>query len=200
MGIRNLSTASIATGTKRSKFWDQSTILSSYESIQTVTVGSGGQASISFTSIPSTYKHLQVRFMGRSNFSGGDRIGQEIQFNSDTGANYARHQLYGDGAAAGAAATTSTTYISSGLSELTAATAPSNVFGVGVIDILDYQNSSKYKTVRALAGQDQNSTSGRIFLASGVWLSTSAITSITLLPENGSFVQYSSFALYGVKG
>jgi hypothetical protein len=175
-------------------------ITNSYESIQTVTVGSGGQASISFTSIPSTFKHLQIRWIGRSTLIGQDRIAQKIQFNSDTGANYSHHQLFGDGASAAASETANASYIISGLSELTAADAPANTFGVGIIDVLDYANVSKYKTVRALTGQDQNSTSGRIFLASGNWRNTAAITSITLAPENGNYVQYSSIALYGIRG
>jgi hypothetical protein len=170
-----------------------------YDALATVTVPSGGAASVSFVGIPTGYKHLQIRFMGRSTLTGQDRIAQKIQFNSDTGANYSHHQLFGDGSSAAANATTSTTYIASGLSELTSANAPANTFGVGIIDVLDYANVSKYKTVRALTGQDQNSTSGRIFLASGLWQSTSAITAIVLAPENGNYVQYSSIALYGVK-
>lgn len=169
-----------------------------YDALATVTL-SATTASITFAGIPSGYKHLQIRFMGRSTDTGGDRIGQKIQFNSDTSSSYARHQLFGDGSSAAATATSSTTYIASGLSELTAANAPANTFGVGIIDILDYANTSKYKTVRALTGQDQNSTSGRIFLASGLWQSTSAITSIVLAPETGNYVQYTSIALYGIK-
>ena len=172
----------------------------SYESIATTTVGGGGSSTITFSSIPSTYKHLQIRFIGRSTDTGGDRIGQKIQFNSDTGANYSRHQLFGDGASAAANGTANATYILSGLSELTAANAPANTFGVGVLDILEYANTSIYKTTRALAGQDQNSSSGRIFLASGNWRNTAAITSITLAPETGNYVQYSQAALYGIKG
>lgn len=171
----------------------------SYESIQTYTLGST-TASVTFSSIPSTYKHLQIRYMARQDAGGSDRGAQEMRFNSDTGSNYSYHLLFGDGSSASALAYTSTDSIYTALSDLTSSTAAANIFGVGVIDILDYQNTNKYKTTRTLCGQDQNSTSGRIFFTSGNWRSTSAITSITLFPETGSYVQYSHFALYGIKG
>lgn len=173
----------------------------SYDSIATTTVGAGGAASITFSSIPSTYTHLQIRYTARSNdVSGGDRIAQKMQFNSDTGANYSHHLLFGTGSAASADAYTSSTFIYTGLSDLPTNIAAANIFGVGVIDILDYKDTNKFKTTRTLSGQDQNSTSGRIFLTSGNWRSTSAISTITLFPETGSYMQYSSIALYGIKG
>jgi hypothetical protein len=173
--------------------------LNSYESIATYALGTT-TASVTFSSIPSTYKHLQIRYMARQNVTGADRGAMEMQFNSDTGANYSYHLLFGDGSSASALAYTSTDSIYTGLSDITTASTASNIFGVGVIDILDYQNTNKYKTTRSLSGQDQNSTSGRIFFTSGNWRSTSAINTITLYPEAGSFVQYSHLALYGIRG
>jgi hypothetical protein len=170
-----------------------------YDALSTITVPSGGLASITFAAIPNTYKHLQIRYMARQNVTGADRGAMEMQFNSDTGSNYSYHLLFGDGSSASALAYTSTDSIYTGLSDITTASTAANIFGVGVIDILDYQNTNKYKTTRSLSGQDQNSTSGRIFFTSGNWRSTSAISSITLYPEAGSFVQYSHLALYGIK-
>jgi hypothetical protein len=70
---------------------------SSYESIATVTVGSGGSSSIDFTSIPSTYKHLQLRIMANANAS--NRIC--IAYNSDTNtSNYNSHYIEGNGSVA----------------------------------------------------------------------------------------------------
>jgi hypothetical protein len=172
----------------------------SYESIATVSVGSGGQSSVEFTSIPSTYKHLQIRYIARQNAAGADRGAMEMQFNADTATNYSCHLLYGDGSSAASTAYVSNSFIYTGLSDITAASAGSNIFGVGVIDILDYANTNKYKTSRTLAGQDQNNTSGRLFFSSGSWRNTNAITSIKLFPESGSYVQYSQLALYGIKG
>ena len=169
----------------------------SYESIATVTVGSP-QSAITFSSIPSTYKHLQIRGIARSTrAASGSYV--KIQANSDTGNNYANHGLYGTGSAAGAYAVTTTDH--AGEAYITASSDLASTFGISVWDILDYTNTSKYKTVRALTGADVNGTNGQVRFASGVWLSTSAITTVTLTDGNGAnFDQYSTFALYGIKG
>jgi hypothetical protein len=72
-------------------------VTTSYESIATVTVGSGGAANVEFTSIPATYTHLQVRGIGRSLEANTGVDVQYLRFNSDTGSNYAWHQLVGNG-------------------------------------------------------------------------------------------------------
>jgi hypothetical protein len=164
----------------------------SYESISTVLVGSGGQSTISFTSIPSTYKHLQIR-----GFASPTTADVFMRFNGDANgnSNYARHFLYGDGATAAAGAATSSESMSFGFYSTT-----SGIFGTGVADILDYASTSKNKVARILSGSDANG-SGLIVLYSGLRNSTAAITSIELFPTGGgSFRQYSSFALYGIKG
>ena len=170
----------------------------SYESIATVTVGAGGSSSISFTSIPSTYKHLQIRGIGRSNRAATrDQIA--IRFNSDSGANYSMHELSGDGASAAAVGYANETSMGYG-PIIGAASATSGIFGGGVIDILDYTNTNKNTTMRSLGGADTNGA-GKIALDSGAWYNTAAISTITLISATGSsFVEYSSFALYGVKG
>jgi hypothetical protein len=170
----------------------------SYESIATVTVGAGGASSITFSSIPSTYTHLQIRGIARSaRTESGSYI--KIQFNSDTANNYANHGLFGGGASAGAYAVTTTDHAAEAY--ITAANDTASAFGASIWDVLDYTNTNKNKTVRALTGADVNGTNGQLRFASGVWLSTNAITSLSLTDGNGStFVQYSSFALYGIKG
>ena len=170
----------------------------SYESIATVTVGGGGSSSISFTSIPSTYQHLQVRGIARSTRSQtGDYIA--LQLNSDTGSNYAYHGLTGDGSTASAYGLATQTFMD--VERAAAASATASVFGASVFDILDYANINKYKTMRNLGGFDNNG-SGEIYLTSGLWLNTNAVTTITLKVQGGTsnFAQYSSFALYGIKG
>lgn len=164
----------------------------SYESISTVTVGSGGQSNISFTSIPATYKHLQIRCFAR-NTSGAGRL--RMQMNGNTGSNYSTHLLVGDGSTAAAFAGASAVQISAGAN----VNATANVFYVGVIDILDYSNSTTNKTVRVLSGNDNNG-SGEVAFTSGTLLSTSAITSVLLYIDALTIAQYSSFALYGIKG
>ena len=175
-----------------------------YESIQTVTVGSTAQSSVSFTSIPSTYKHLQIRAIGRDNRPSTWIDGCYISFNSDTtGTNYYYHQILGNGSSAlafnGAGAT------GYGLPNgLISATFATSSFGANVIDILDYANTNKNKVVRVLTGVEDN-TNGTIRFQSGLWLNTAAITSITLINDGGSvpanalFQQYTQFALYGIK-
>ena len=177
----------------------EAAILNSYVSIQTVPVGSGGSSSISFTSIPSTYKHLQIRGVLRD--TRADFINTVgLRFNSDSGSNYPSHTLYGDGSSAGAYSSGLQTYAD--ISVSAGATTSSNIFGAMVIDILDYGNTNKNKTIRALTGMDANG-SGDLRFSSGLWLSTSAVTSISLFPRFGSspiFSNFSSLALYGIKG
>jgi len=167
---------------------------SSYESIATVTVGSPvGYAE--FTSIPSTFTHLQIRLIG--NVPAG-ATSLQVQFNSDTtNANYFFHELYGSGSAVAATAKTGTQPLY--LQYWGGLPSTANIYGAGVIDILDYTNTNKYKTVRSLGGYDANG-SGYLMFDSGLWMNTNAITSIKLAPSPNSFAQYSSFALYGIKG
>jgi hypothetical protein len=169
-------------------------VTTAYESIATTTVGSGGTANITFSSIPATYKHLQIRGISRSNGAADNTV---IQFNSDTANNYATHYLLGNGttASAGAETTRARFYV-----DILASNASGAMWSGDVIDILDYANTNKYKTVRALAGQDLNG-SGTVWLASGLWQSTAAITSIKIYLNGAvNLAQYSSFALYGIKG
>jgi hypothetical protein len=167
-----------------------------------VTVGAGGQSSASFTVIPSTYKHLQIRMISRDATATYGNSFSTITFNSDTSNSYAYHRLLGDGSAAsaGSANTVPGIIVNSGAG----AGAPAGDFGAAIIDILDYANTSKNKTIRSLNGVDINGTvagyGGVMGLVSGLWMNTNAITSITLTPANANFQQYSQFALYGIKG
>ncbi len=174
----------------------------SFESIATV-VGTGTAASLQFTSIPSTYKHLQIRYniRGYDTSSRGDDD-LRIRFNSDsTSANYYGHFLQGNGstvaavaqsgAYAGGQVVISQTVPGSG--------ATANVMATGIIDIIDYASTTKNKTVRFITGNDRNG-SGQIRLGSVAYFSTSAISSIQLLPDPDGFTTTSVFSLYGIKG
>jgi hypothetical protein len=165
-----------------------------YESIQTVTVGSGGAASVSFSSIPSTYKHLQLRYTSADSRTGAGTGSSNLywKINGDTGTNYSFHELYatfsgsfGAGAAANYAGWI--TYQGN-----------SATWGSGIIDFLDYANTNKYKTIRALSGADDNGD-GFIELTSASWRNTAAITSLSVTPLTPNILEYSSFALYGIK-
>ena len=173
-----------------------------YFPLQVITVGSAGASSITFSNIPSTYTHLQVRCLiqqVRSTYGISDGW---LQFNGDTNTNYSWHELYGDGSTASAPANgVNATYML--LSDGMWGSNTGGTYGVSIIDILDYQNSNKYKTIRTLTGVDINGTiagyGGRVGIMSGSWRSTSAVTTMTITGQQGNFTQYSSFALYGIK-
>ena len=173
---------------------------SSYESIATTTVGAGGTSTVTFSSIPSTYKHLQLRYTAQSTRPTVSADNVLMQLNGSS-SGYSRHFIWGDGATASAGATTSTTHLWLGTMP---STATANIFGVGIVDILDYADTSKNKTTRSLFGEDLNGTpassNGLVGMWSGLYPSTTAISSISLTCQSASFAQYTHFALYGIKG
>jgi hypothetical protein len=167
-------------------------ISDSYESIATA-LGTGSSNTITFTSIPSTYKHLQIRF---NSFSTGAADWVNIRMNNDSStSNYLSHRLVGSGSGTPTTAAQGTQpflkYQFIGGSTTQAS--------VGVIDILDHANSNKNKTVRTLTGMDNNG-SGTIAFTSGLWSSTSAITRLDFILDSSNFATTTSFALYGIKG
>ena len=148
-------------------------------------------STVTFSSIPSTYKSLQVRY-NLILSSANSNI--ELQFNGDTSsANYAMHLLDGTGTAAQASgvASGSNNYIA-----LTNNQTVNTYPNVGIIDSIDYSNTSKNKTVKTLFGGNQNTSIGYVGLTSGLWLSTAAITSLTILNAPGTFT--GTISLYGV--
>lgn len=167
----------------------------SFESIATVTVGSGGAANIQFTSIPSTFTHLQVRAIARTTDSQPDGNSFRVRLNSDTANNYTEHRIIGTGSAVSAGGAANTQMAGY---QVTSASQLSNTFGSFVMDILDYKDTNKNKTMRGLGGFEDNSI-GRVGFWSSVWMSTSAITTLLIQPNGGNWAQYSHFALYGCK-
>ena len=165
-----------------------------YDALATVTL-SASAASITFAGIPSDYKHLQIRATMLGSTTGADS--PYIRYNGDTGSNYTLHTLLGEGTSARAQGIAPYSTNIGGFWWGLVGSYPS----VSIIDVLDYANINKYKTTRTLAGQDNNSTYGSVGLSSGLWRNTDAINSLTifLLPGSTTFLQYSSFALYGVK-
>ena len=196
MGVYKLSTAGgLATPrTNYSSFLAGNPVFidASYESIATVTVGSTSVASISFTSIPATYTHLQIRGLVLTASAGAS---PRIEFNSDSGTNYSNHLLYGTGSSAGAGANVSNSGMYIGGSNTGTSSSIPFVF---VTDILDYKNTNKNTTIKTLSGLDANGN-GEISLFSGAWYNTAVVSSINVV-TNINFAQYSSFALYGIKG
>ena len=170
-----------------------SILTGSFESIATTTL-STTTTNITFSSIPGTYQHLQIRMLSRASNASIDRA-ISLRLNGDTATNYAYHYLDGDGATASATGLASATSMVS--IKTAGASAGANTFGVCIIDIHDYASTTKTKTVRLLNGFDNNGA-GNILIASGLWNSTSAVNSFTIV--NTSFLSGTTVALYGVKG
>jgi hypothetical protein len=166
----------------------------SYESIATVSVGSGGASDITFSSIPSTFTHLQIRF---NLFNAGSGA-SFIQVNGDTGNNYSYHYLGRAGAStvvAGGDPNQPRIFMGN--------TSQVNNRNLShIIDILDYKNTNKAKSIKILSGiqAQPTGTADWIGLSSGAWYNTSAITSIRLFQTGGTFTQYTKASLYGIKG
>jgi len=164
-------------------------VTSSYESIASAT-GTGSSGTITFSSIPATYKHLQLRC------SSNDGAGYSLTmyFNNDTSSVYAWHSLKGTGSAVNATGQTANSSMrivnENGLS--------TNINTVYIADVIDYASTTKQKTTRTFGGRDGNG-SGEIQISSGLWNSTAAINRIDIA-IGGNFTTTSTFALYGIKG
>jgi glucose/arabinose dehydrogenase len=173
--------------------------IGAFDALSTVIVPSGGVASITFAGIPQTgYAHLQIRAMARGLTNVYANNGTSVTINNDTAANYSSHKLDGDGTLTYSVASANASSMSIG--EVVGNGGLSNAHGVFVIDILDYTNTSKYKTIRTLIGQNQNTSGqgGNITFSSGSWRSTVSINRLDLT-TGLSFAEFSHFALYGVK-
>lgn len=170
-----------------------------YELISTTILGST-TASVTFSSIVSTYKHLQIRATMKSNSSDYSRVYGQV--NDVTSGSYTAHNLRGNGSSV---TSTSTTTSATQMIDIGGFIPGTFYEGEGqfsgmVMDILDYSNTSKNTTFRSLSGYKPSSYTSYVFLSSGVYLDTPAISSITLFLNANSFVSGSRFSLYGIKG
>jgi hypothetical protein len=162
-------------------------ITNSYESIASTLVSGTSTSTITFSSIPSTYKHLQIR-MSYNNLTGLDNM--KMQLNGATNSTYF-HGLSGDGSSASAfAGTNNIISYQNGRSDI--------IQYVNILDILDYTSTTKNKTIRTLGGVDNNG-SGIVYLTSNLYSTTSAISSIALSFVSYNFTPDSRISLYGIK-
>lgn len=201
MAISSLSTSSMFSGVKRRKIWDQSATTDGFFQIATTTLNSA-QSTVTFSNIPATYTHLQLRLFAQDVRATYGITEIRLTINGDSSSIYSQHQLFGDGASATSNATANATYII--LCDGTIGTSTGGTFGVGITDILDYANTNKFKTIRHIGGVDINGTiagyGGRAGFSSGVYRATTAVTSITLISHSlVNFSANSKFSLYGVK-
>lgn len=202
MGIRSLSTASISTGVKRSKVWDQSAVysLTAYDSIATVTLSSPA-ASITFSSIPQTYVHLQVRGIMRANTTNQTSSSLYVTLNSDSNANYSSHRIYGNNTSVAYNSNANSTPLNSlGIGSGTGPNSLANTFAANLIDILDYTNTNKNTTLKGWHASEQNSTNDSYMLVNSLgWNNTAAVTTIRFDSNGTQFETGTTFALYGIK-
>lgn len=166
-----------------------------FEAIASSTLGTA-TSTVTFSSIPGTYEHLQLRCYARST---GNTQYTHIQtrYNSSSSSIYDDHYLYGNGSGAVVDAGTGQTFHY--LFRIPGSTAASNCFGVYVVDILDYASTNKNKVTRLISGWNQNTTVGEVWFTSHNWRSTSAITSIELVSGDTNFAVGSVFSLYGLR-
>lgn len=171
-----------------------------FESIASAT-GTGSSGTITFSSISGSYQHLQLRILAKGS-QALDNLNLTCRFNSDTGSNYSRHYIVANGVDApysyGAASQTSIELVSTSIGSNTPQN--DNICGVGIVDIHDYASTSKYKTIRCTGGNNNNTENfTQMGITSGLWMSTSAITSISII-TSGNFTTNTVIALYGIKG
>jgi len=165
--------------------------MATFIKIASVTVGSGGSATMSFTSIPSTYTDLVIKVSARGTQS-ATYATYEIKFNGSTTGYYLR-QLYGNGS------TVTSDQNSTRLAlDAVGSTATATTFSNNEIYIPNYAGSTN-KSVSLDGVTENNATEAWTELYAGLWSNTNAITSITLEMITGTFVQYSTATLYGIK-
>ena len=156
-------------------------------------------ASVTFSSL-GTYQHLQIRFSVRTvRASDLETVG--IRFNSDTGNNYATNRFFGTGTSEGAGPEITTRRAYAAGQMPTASMHPRTVYGVGLVDILDYGNANKNTTVQFASSEVGTDATHYVTTGAGLWDATDAVTSILLYPANGSagFLRGSEFTVYGLK-
>jgi hypothetical protein len=173
-------------------------IIGAYELLDTVSVSSSGQVSVTFsnlnTSYGSTYQHLQLRMTHRA--SGGTRSDNVyLQLNSST-TGYDYHYLYSTGTATSAGGSINQTNMIVG--RLTGSTSGAGIFGASVVNILNPFETTTNKSIRSLTTANDG-TDNTIWLFSGQWRNTGALTTLTLTSGATDFVQYSTFSLYGMR-
>lgn len=167
-----------------------------FESIASAT-GTGSSGTITFSSIPSTYQHLQIRALLRSTQASTGFTNLNMRLNGVSASSYAIHRLTGSGSAVSAEGYASQLLLQNGI--VVRDNEAANIHGVVIIDIHDYADSTKNTTTRFITGYDENGD-GRIQLGSGLFVNTSAISSIELYLGSDSFTTSTQFALYGIKG
>ena len=163
-----------------------------YNSIASVSYASASGGDVTFSNIPSAYRHLQVRMFVRDTRAASDST-WFMQFNGDTTNNYSYQGMQQNGTSISSVSSLTTNSMQ-GIAP--ASNTGASRFGAVVIDIFDPNQTNNYQTTTYQSGYTNNG-SGGLYTLAGTWRSTAAITSIVIKPNTG-FAQYSHFALYGI--
>jgi hypothetical protein len=162
-----------------------------FKKIQTVTVGSGGAASIDFTSIPQTFTDLKIVMSLRSTGTGVSTRYAAVSFNSNT-SNYTYRRIYGNGSSTGS--DNGSLRI---IGTIPGSTVTASVFGSIELYVPNY-TSANNKSYSCDSVEENNAAGAEQDLIAGLWSNTAAITSVTLTSDVGNFAEYSTATLYGV--
>jgi hypothetical protein len=173
-----------------------------FDALATITVPSGGLASVTFAGIPAGYEHLQIRWTAQTNRGTYGFDDLLVRFNSDASALYSTHYIFGNGSTTSTGSDSSAS--ATNVINSAGTTTSGSWWASAIADVLDYASITKFKTMRVLNGVDFNGATvglpGRVNLASGSYQSLNAINAVTITPQSGAtFQAASSFALYGVK-
>jgi len=152
-------------------------------------------ASVTFSSIPSTFEHLQLRASHRGS-QASTGFSFHAQLNSDTGTNYTEHRILAY-SGTGKLAQAYTGQDALDLGTATGTSNPSTEYVSLLVDFLDYANTNKYTTVRNCNGKVVTSSTDMVF-GSGLWLNTAAVTTIKVYFNLGNIARGSEFTLYGL--
>lgn len=180
-----------------------SSVVGDFESIATAT-GDGSSTYVDFTSIPSTYQHLQLRISGQPNNSGGGGATNVVlRMNLDTGTNYTTHQMYTSGSNAAADGGASQTYIVLGnIPQGSGSTGGwTDICNGLIVNLLEYKSTNKTKIINSIGGVSKDNA-GFCGMWAGSWQSTSAISSLRLYVNDGLNLAWNTNAkvsLYGIK-
>jgi hypothetical protein len=206
MAISRFKTSTLAQGLpKYQKLWDgiSTPITSAFQSI--ATLDASGTSSVTFSSIPQGYKHLQIRYIARSTLGTADTYYSQLRFNGAT-SGYTHAMMSGNGQtpSGGFNSQTSAGSIVVGYTIPTA--GDGGTYGTGIIDIYNYSNGAMFTTTKATSGYNTNGVQsdtyvkgGMVMFSGSAWQSTSAVTSIQCYGVD-TYSSGSTFALYGIKG
>lgn len=194
MAIRRLSTASIKTGSKSNKMWDQDTQQGAMEFIASYTAITNSNAS--FSNIPQIYKDLYIVTTTKDSATSGDHV-LKIIINGDSGTNYNVTRLFVNGTTSTSDTQNNTTW--GGWTAVTNnAAANTGIFSVNKTHILNYSNTSMFKTIIEESAADANG-SGFVYHCGTIWKSTAAINNLVIATTNGGMTAGSTVYLYGIR-